>query len=181
VTARSSQKACRLSPGDHARSREQDTDPPVSGRGSGVVMARQAVGGREARVSQRDEFIAHALRVAAASSSRPARVAAAPALGQKGSRRDRLGRQAIERALNVATLSAPARCALADGLVALASPPGEMRSSTILVRVTPSQRERLRQLASADQVDVAELLVRRALHAGPPRRRQPVSGALMPP
>jgi hypothetical protein len=37
-------------------------------------------------VSQREEFIAHALRVAAASSSQAARVSAAAALGQRGSR-----------------------------------------------------------------------------------------------
>jgi hypothetical protein len=64
-------------------------------------------------MSQREEFIAHALRVAAASSSQAARVSAAAAQGQRGSRRDRLGRQAIARALDVAFLSAPARCALA--------------------------------------------------------------------
>jgi hypothetical protein len=132
-------------------------------------------------MSQREEFIAHALRVAAASSSQAARVSAAAAQGQRGSRRDRLGRQAIARALDVAFLSAPARCALADGLVALASPPGELRSSTILVRVTPGQRERLRQLANAEQVDVAELLVRRALLPAPAKGRRSVIGAVLPP
>ena len=109
-------------------------------------------------MSQRDEFIAHALRVAAASSSRAARVSAAAALAQRGSRRDRLARLPIQRALVVESLSAPARCALADGLVALATSGPDVRSSTVRVSFTPAERDRLRELAAAAQVDVAELL-----------------------
>ena len=129
-------------------------------------------------MSQRDEFIAHALRVAAASSSRAARVSAAAALAQRGSRRDRLARLPIQRALGVESLFAPGRCALADGLVALATNGPDVRSSTVLVSFTPAERDRPRELAAAAQVDVAELLRRQAFQ---PRGRGVPSGVVMPP